>query len=136
MFKFFTKKYKDRINQLERQIDHMFHEWGSEKELYTPITIKRRYEQKVEWVIGGLDLNTHQEIHRPMYGLNSSEANIIAKMVHDRITEQGFRYNTTGYHYRESERCFVIDVKILPEPFIPKNDSVLEKCGKIWKDYV
>lgn len=120
MFKFFIKKYIEKIDQLERQIKHMTYEWKEEKKLYDSAMQKCVYKQKVDWVIGGMRLDIGREIHRPMYGLSEWDAFNIADEVKLTLKEHHGLFSKTGYHWRESEQCFVIDVEILPDIVIPK----------------
>lgn len=112
MFKFITKKYEDKIEKLENQIKHMTYEWNKEKELYGKKTRKRFYEQKVDWVIGGLDVKQYKEIHRPMYGLTENDAFVISGMVEDELKKQGI-ICVSPYHWDEIKECYVVDVKYL-----------------------
>ena len=112
MFEFITKKYEDEIKKLKWQIENMTYEWNKEKELYGKKTKKRFYKQKVDWTIGGIDMRKSREVHRPMYGLTEEDAQIIAQMVKENLAEQDI-HSETGFHWRESERCYVIDVKTM-----------------------
>jgi hypothetical protein len=111
MFNFITRKYKSEIKNLKHQIDNMSWEWAQEKELYDDGMIARVYEQKVDWTIGGLNMRKHKEVHRPIYGLDKVDASRIADLVKHRLEEQGI-YSETSYHWRESDECYVIDVKV------------------------
>ena len=113
MFKFITKKYTERIENLEYQIKNMTYEWNKEKELYDDKMQKKVYGQKVDFVIGGLDIKELKEVHRPMYGLTKIDAFRIADMVKHQLEEQGI-LSSTSWHWREREKCFVIDVQVLP----------------------
>ena len=112
MFKFITKKYEEKIKKLEYQVKNMTWEWNKEKELYSDDIQKKVYEQKVDFVIGGIDMRNHKEVHRPMYGLTNIDAYRIADMVKHNLEEQGI-LSQTSFHWREREKCFVIDVLIL-----------------------
>lgn len=112
MIKFITKKYKDKIENLEYQIKNMTWEWDKEKELYDDKMTKKFYDQKVDFVIGGLDIKELKEVHRPIYGLTKIDAFRIADIVKHRLEEQGI-LSLTSYHWRDREKCFVIDVQIL-----------------------
>lgn len=114
MFKFITKKYEDRSKYLEHQIEHMTWEWNKEKELYDDDMRKKAYEQKVDLVIGGMDMREHKEVHRPMYGLTNLDAHKIADMVKHNLEEQGI-LSQTSFHWREREKCFVIDVQVMED---------------------
>jgi len=114
MFKFITKRYEEKIYLLENRIEIMNYEWSKERELYTKKTKKRYYEQKVDFVIGGLDMTQHTDIHRPMYGLTDNDAFIIAGMVKDELFKQGF-ISATSFHWRDKDECYVIDVEVLPD---------------------
>lgn len=103
MFKFITKKYEDKIKSLERQIGHMAWEWNKEKELYDDDMRKKVYEQKVDFVIGGMNMREHKEVHRPMYGLTNIDAYRIADMVKHNLEEQGI-LSQTSFHWREREK--------------------------------
>ena len=111
MFGFITRKYKDEIKNLKNQISNMNWEWNKEKELYDDAMITRVYEQKVDWTIRGLDIRKIKEIHRPICGLDKTDALMIANMVKHRLKEQGIN-SETSYHWRESDKCYVIDVKV------------------------
>lgn len=113
MFKFLVKKYEEKIHILEDRIANMNYEWNKEKEIYTKKTKKRYYEQKVDFVIGGLDMTQHTEIHRPICGLTDKDAFIVSGMVKDELFKQGF-VSATSFHWRDKEECYVIDVKIMP----------------------
>lgn len=112
MFGFINRKYKDKIKNLENQISNMTWEWNKEKELYDNEMIARVYEQKVDWTIGGLDMKKLKEVHRPIQGLDKIAAFNIADMVKHRLEKQGIN-SETSYHWRESDRCYVIDVKVV-----------------------
>lgn len=112
MFKFLTKKYEEKIRILENRIENMNYEWSKEKEIYTKKTKKRYYEQKVEFVIGGLDMTKHTEINRPLYGSTDKDALIISRMVDEKLSTQGFN-STTSFHWDGSDKCYVIDVRVL-----------------------
>jgi hypothetical protein len=112
MFGFITKKYKRKIQELEYLIGDMTWEWNKEKELYDDEMIARVYEQKVDWTIGGLDMRKLKEVHRPIQQLDKIDAHRIADMVKHRLEEQGIICETS-YHWRESDRCYVIDVKVI-----------------------
>jgi hypothetical protein len=111
IFKFITKKYENRIEELEWQIEAMMFEWKEEKQLYDNITRQKFYDQKVYFVIGGLDLHKHKKIHRPLYGLTKDEARTIAKLVKEKVQLQGFLCLTDS-HWDESKDCYVIDVQV------------------------
>lgn len=113
MFKFLTRKYRDKIEKLERQIEHMTWEWDKEKALYDENMRQKFYDQKVDWTIGGLDLSKHRNIHRPMCGLSEDDARIIAEKTKEKMIEQGYKGHTS-FHWRESEQCYVIDVNVMP----------------------
>lgn len=112
MFGFITKKYKDRIKQLENQIEFMAYEWTQEKQLYGKKTKERFIKQKVDWVVGGIELNPGKEIHRPMYGLTQSEAEEIRDATECHLNKLGFKVQVE-FHWKKTESCFVIDVKIM-----------------------
>jgi hypothetical protein len=112
MFGFITNKYKREIQNLKWKIENMSYEWTEEKELYDDEMIARVYEQKVDWTIGGLDMRKLKEIHRPIYQLDKIDAYKIADMVKHRLEEQGI-LSETSYHWRESDGCYVIDVKVI-----------------------
>ena len=114
MLKFITKKYKDEIKDLEYQIKNMTWEWDREKEIYDDKMIKKFYDQKVDFVIGGLDVKELKEVHRPIYGLTNIDAFRIADIVKHQLEEQGI-LSSTSYHWREREKCFVIDVTVLKQ---------------------
>lgn len=122
MFKFLTKKYEDKIRVLENCINSMNYEWSKEKEIYTKKTKKRYYEQKVDFVIGGLDMTQHTEIHRPLFGLNDNDAFVISGMIKDQLLKQGF-ISSTSFHLRNSDECHIIDVKILPMKSVRRRDD-------------
>lgn len=112
MFGFITKKYKKEIQNLKWKIENMAWEWAKEKKLYDDEMIVRFYEQKVDWIIGGLDMRELKEVHRPIEQLCEIDASIIADMARHRLEEQGIN-SETSYHWRESDRCYVIDVKVI-----------------------
>lgn len=112
MFGFITRKYKDEIKKLKREIEEMSWEWKKEKTLYDDEMIAKVYEQKVDWTIGGLDMRKLKEVHRPIQQLDKIDAYRIADMVKHRLDEQGI-ISETSYHWRESDRCYVIDVKVI-----------------------
>lgn len=112
LFSFITKKYKDRIKKLEDQIGLMTWEWSQEKQLYGNKTKKRFLKQKVDWVIGGIDLKPCVEIHRPMYGLTPVEAKEICNALECHLKKLGF-IARIRFHWRENESYFVIDVEII-----------------------
>mgnify|MGYP007025184299 CR=1 FL=1 len=56
---------------------------------------KRYYEQKVDFVIGGLDMTQHTEINRPIYGLTDNDALTISRMVNEKLFLQGFNSTTS-----------------------------------------
>lgn len=114
MFKFITKKYKEKIKNLEFQIKNMTYEWNKEKELYDDDMQNKVYEQKVDFVIGGLNIRELKEVHRPMYGLTKLDAYRIADMVKHRLEEDGI-LSMVSYHWRDRERCFVIDVQVIED---------------------
>lgn len=114
MLKFITKKYNERIKVLEFQIKNMTYEWNKEKELYDVDMQKKVYEQKVDFVIGRMDMREHKEVHRPMYGLTNVDAYKIADMVKHNLEEQGI-LSQTSFHWREREKCFVIDVQVMED---------------------
>lgn len=113
MFEFIFKKYKEQIRDLENRIDNMNYEWNKEKEIYTKKTKKRYYEQKVDFVIGGLDMTQYREIYRPMYGLSEEDAYIIAGMVKDKLLVQGI-FSNISFHWNDKDEYYVIDVKTIP----------------------
>lgn len=113
MLDFLFKKYKEQILDLETRIENMEYEWDKEKEIYTKKTKERYYKQKVDFVIGGLDMTQHNKINKPIYGLTEKDAFIISGMVKDELLNQGF-ISATSFHWMGKDRCFVIDVKILP----------------------
>lgn len=112
MFKFITKKYEEKIKKMEYQIKNMTWEWNKEKELYDDDMQKKVYEQKVDFVIGGMDMRKHKEVHRPICGLTNIDAYRIADMVKHNLDEQGIM-SQTSFHWRKREECFVIDVQVL-----------------------
>lgn len=112
MFNFITKKYKDRIKKLEDQINLMTWEWSQEKQLYGKKTKKRFLKQKVDFVIGGIDLKPCVEIHRPMYGLTPTEAKEICNAIECHLKKLGL-IARIRFHWRENESYFVIDVEII-----------------------
>ena len=119
MFKCITKKYEDKIEELEwkieileRQIENMELEWNEEKKLYDNITKQRFYEQKVGWTIGGIDMREAKEVNRPLYGLTEDDARTIAQLVKEKLLLQGIQ-SKTSFHWRESESCYVIDVEVV-----------------------
>lgn len=112
MFKFITQKYEKKIAILTAQIENMLYEWRKEKELYNDKMNKKVLEQKVDFVIGGIDMKMHKEIHRPLYGLTSIEAYEVAYMVKKQLKEQNI-LSSTSFHWRERTKCFVIDVKVI-----------------------
>lgn len=111
LLNFITKKYESRIKKLEDQIEHMTWEWSQEKQLYGKKTKKKFLKQKIEWVIGKIDLNSCKEIHRPIYGLTQTEAKEICEAAECYLDKLGFKAQVTS-HRRENQSCFVIDVKI------------------------
>lgn len=112
MFGFITRKYKDKIKNLENQIFNMDWEWSKEKELYDDEMIARVYNQKVDWTIGGLDMRKLKEVHRPICGIDKFDAFKISDMVKHRLEEQGIN-SEASYHWRTSDACYVIDVKVI-----------------------
>ena len=112
MCKFITRKYEEKINNLESQIKNMTWEWNKEKELYDDEMRKKFYEQKVDFVIERIDIKQHKEIHRPIYGLTKLDDIRIAHMVKHYLEEQDI-LSYTSYHWREKEKCFVIDVQVI-----------------------
>lgn len=112
MFGFITRKYKREIKELKWKIENMSYEWAKEKELYDDAMIARFYEQKVDWTIGGLDMRKLKSVHRPICGLDIADAMTIADMVKHRLEEQGIN-SEASYHWRESDECYVIDVKVI-----------------------
>lgn len=112
MFGFITNKYKKEIQNLKWKIENMAYEWACEKELYDDEMIVKFYEQKVDWTIGGLDMRKIKEVHRPLEQLSEFDADVIAEMVKNRLNGQGIN-SETSYHYRESNGCYVIDVKVI-----------------------
>lgn len=114
MFEFLTKKYKRRINDLESQIDNILYEWNDERKLYDDQMQQKRLEQKVDYVIGGIDMTKHKEIHRPIYGLSREEAFKVAGMVKHELEKQNILVSTS-FHWRARECCYVIDVQVIPK---------------------
>ena len=112
MFSFVVNKYKKQIENLEHQIENMTWEWTKEKELYDDEMQKIVYKQKVDFVIGDLDVVNLKEIHRPIYGLTKEDAHKIADMVKRSLEEQGI-FSSTSFHWRTTENCFVIDVHVM-----------------------
>jgi len=108
----FAKKYKKKIKDLEDQIRYMSFEWNDEKKLYTKKVRNLWFNQKVDYVIGNIDLSHHKEIHRPMYGLTDLDATEISRLKILVVEQQGYTCKCT-YHWRESERCYVIDLTII-----------------------
>lgn len=109
MFNFITKKYKDQIKGLERQIQCMTWEWAKEKQLYSKKTKRRFLKQKVHMVIGEIDLNRHTEIHRPLCGLTEDEAKQICAATKSYLNDLGFEAQVS-HHWRDSDSVFLIDV--------------------------
>lgn len=112
MYNFITKKYKDRIKKLEDQIDLMEWEWAQEKQLYGKKTKERFLKQKINWIIGEIDLKTHREIHRPIYGLTKTESIEICEATKYHLIKTGFKAQVI-FHWSESKSCYIIDVKII-----------------------
>lgn len=112
LFNFITKKYKDRIKKLEDQINLMTCEWSQEKQLYGKKTKKRFLKQKVDWVIGEIDLKPCVEIHRPMYGLTQAEAKEIYNAIKCHLSKLGF-IARIRFHWKENESYFVFDVEVI-----------------------
>lgn len=106
------RKYKNRIKQLEDQIEFMSFEWAQEKQLYGKKTKKRFIKQKVDWVVGGIELSLGKEIHRPIYGLTQEEAEEICDATECYLNKLGFK-TQVKFHWEKTESCFVIDVKII-----------------------
>lgn len=103
------KKYKDEINRLKERIEHMNWEWSKEKECYTKETKRKIYEQKVDMVIGGLDVIYLKDIHRPLYGLTSTDARKISEMIRKKLSSDMF--DCTSYPTWNAEKdCYIIHV--------------------------
>ena len=111
LLSFITKKYKDKIKKLEDQIKFMKWEWEQERQLYGKKTKERFLKQKVDWILGGVDLKTHREIHRPIYGLTKTETKEICEVTKYHLNKTGFKAQVL-FHWSEDKSCYVIDVKI------------------------
>lgn len=114
MFKFITRKYERRIRELNQQIDNILYEWNDERKLYDDKIQQKRLEQKVDYVVGGMDMTVHKEIHRPIYGLSREEAFKVADMVKNELKKQNIMASTS-FHWRARECCYVIDVQVIPK---------------------
>ena len=75
-------------------------------------TKERFLKQKVDWIIGGIDLKTHREIHRPIYGLTKTETKEICEVTKYHLNKTGFKAQVL-FHWSEDKSCYIIDVKII-----------------------
>lgn len=98
----------------KNNIEHMQYEWEKERELYTPEMWERFYEQKVDMVIGGINLKEHQTIHRPLMNITLEQAQEIARRVRVQAECKGYIVETMAY-YDESEECHRVYVEYIRE---------------------
>lgn len=101
-----------RIQKLESQIKNMTLEWQQEKRLYDDATKEKVYAKQAEYVIGGLDMHDLKDVHRPLYNLQPSDANIVAEKVKQYLASNGIK-SVTGFHWSADDDCFVIDVEVV-----------------------
>ena len=98
----------------KNNIEHMQYEWEKERELYTPEMWERFYEQKVDMVIGGINLKEHKTIHRPLMNITLEQAEEVARRVRLHAECKGYIVETMAY-YDESEECHRVYVEYIRE---------------------
>ena len=112
------KKQDKNIDNTE----HFIYEWEKERELYTPEMWEKFYNQKVDMVIGDIDLNQHREINRPLMCINMEQANEISNRVKARALQDGFVCESYAY-YDKSIECHRIHVKVLRDLKVNQDDA-------------
>lgn len=85
---------------------------GTRKTIIREENKKRFIKQKVDWVVGGIELSLGKEIHRPIYGLTQEEAEKVCDATECYLNKLGFK-TQVEFHWEKTESCFVIDVKIM-----------------------
>ena len=113
--------------------EHFIYEWGKERELYTDEMWERFYKQKVDMVIGGVDLREHKEILRPLMNISEKQANEIAKRVKAEALSNGYMCDTY-VKYDESLECFRVCVKFVKSIKTETNPFEIEKIKLVHKN--
>lgn len=98
----------------KNNIEHMQYEWEKERELYTPEMWERFYKQKVDMVIGGINLKENKTIHRPLTNITLEQAQEIARRTRLHAECRGVLVET-GAYYDESEECHRIYVEYISD---------------------
>ena len=111
MFGFLTKKYKNKIARLERQIENMEYEWDLEHSIYDADTREKFYQHKIDLVIGGIDLTTLRAVHRPLYGLSFIEALGICNRIEKLLKKENIICETS--YRRKKDGCYIINIKVV-----------------------
>lgn len=99
-------------NKMENNINHMEYEWSKERELYTPEMWDKFYEQKVDMVIGGIDIAQLKSIHRPLMNIDAVQAREIADRVRNELFMKGYICEV-DYSMGEHEDFYRINVTYL-----------------------